>query len=203
MKGLVRLEQALRRKFLVEDTVSLAALLSKASLREKISFEEIGVKKEAKEDFLLFLCSKRLLIPARTSQVSRSLAWENRLLIVKPGETYEMPNVVGCLVEIAEESGEWKPDYAVKRYLEHVGEKEAEKIVRLFRKLKEKMACSAISSRTNKVTPELLKECSEELGLNLDIDRTIAELKGGGVISPRLRGFLTYGIRYEINPSLL
>ncbi|RLG47519.1 MAG: hypothetical protein DRN90_04860, partial [Thermoproteota archaeon] len=60
-----------------------------------------------------------------------------------------------------------------------------------------------IKSRNNKIKPEDLKEISDKFELNLDIDSTIAKLKGAGVISPCLRGFMKYGIRYEVNPSLL
>jgi hypothetical protein len=203
MKDLNKLEQALERRFPGEKLSSLAKLLSTASEKGKITFEGIEAEKGAKEDHLLFLYGERLLIPTRTSQVSRSLAWEDRLLITKPRETYEMRNAIRYLIRNAEETGEWKPNYAVRRYLEDIGEIEVEKIVRLFQEVREKVVSSEILSKTKRITPELLKECSERLGLELNIDKTIAELKGGGIMSPCLRNFSSYGIRYEMNPSLL
>ncbi len=202
MKDLSRLERALEKRFPEEKIVSLARLLSMASEKGKASYEEIKAEKEAKEDLLLLVSSERLLLPTRTSRVSRTLAWEDRLLITKPGETFEMPNVIGYLIKNAEETEEWNPDCAVRSYLEDIGEPEAEKVVKLFLEVKEKVVSSEILSKTNKITPELLKESSEKLGLGLEIDKTIAELKGGGIIRPGLRNFSRYGIRYEINPSL-
>jgi len=50
------------------------------------------------------------------------------------------------------------------------------------------------------VTPDLIEEASEKTGLKSNIGRVIAELKGGGIISPCLRDPLR--LQYEINPSL-
>jgi hypothetical protein len=203
MKSVNKLAQVLKRRFPEEETVSLATLLSIASKKEEVSYEEIKVKKETKDCLLLLAYNKRLLLPIRTSQVSRTLAWEDRILTPKPGETYEVPNVIRYLIRKAEETGQWRPYYAVRRYLEDIGEPETDKILRLFQEVKKKVANSKFLSKTNKITPRLLKECSEKLGLELDIDKTIAELKGGGIISPSLRNFSRFGIRYEINPSLV
>jgi hypothetical protein len=203
MERLNRLGRILKRKFSGEEVGSLALLLSLASEKGRVSYEEIEGEREKKENLLLLVYNVRLLLPVRTSQVSKTLAWEDRLLITKPGEMYEMPNVIRYLIRHAEETGEWRPDYAVKRYLENIEEPETEKILKLFQKVKERVADSKVLSKTNKVTPELLKESSEKLGLELDMDKTIAELKGGGIISPCLRNFSRYGIQYEINPSLL
>ena len=41
------------------------------------------------------------------------------------------------------------------------------------------MADSKVLSKTYRVTPELMKESSEKLELELDMDKVIAELKGG------------------------
>ena len=203
MKNINKLAQVLKRRFPEEETGSLATLLSTASKKEEVYYEEIKVKKETKDGLLLLAYNKRLLLPTRTSQVSRTLAWEDRILTPKPGETYEMPNVIRYLIRKAEETGQWRPYYAVRRYLEDIGEPETDKILRLFQEVKKKVANSKILSKTNKITPQLLKECSEKLGLELDIAKTIAELKGGGIISPCLHNFSRFGIRYEINPSLL
>jgi hypothetical protein len=203
MKSINKLAQVLKRRFPEEETGSLATLLSIASKKEEVSYEEIKVKKETKDGLLLLAYNKRLLLPIRTSQVSRTLAWEDRILTPKPGEKYEMPNVIRYLIRKAEETGQWRPYYAVRRYLEDIGEPEADKILRLFQEVEKKVANSKILSKTNKISPQLLKACSEKLGLELDIDKTIAELKGGGIISPYLRNFSRFRIRYEINPSLV
>lgn len=58
-------------------------------------------------------------------------------------------------------------------------------------------------ARENKISPHLLKKIENDLGLELKVGRVIAELKGGGIISPCLRESIRTGtIQYEINPSL-
>jgi hypothetical protein len=51
------------------------------------------------------------------------------------------------------------------------------------------------------VTPEHLLRAADELNLAAEIGRIIAELKGGGIISPCLRD--PSHLLYEINPSLI
>lgn len=200
MCSLSKLKKVLEKMFPEEDTESLAKILSLASKRGKVSYEEIEALKE-REELLLLTYNKRLLLPTRTSQVSKSLAWEDRILVPKTGEAYEMPNVIRYLVRDAEETGEWRPDYAVRKYLKDIEEAEAEKVLKLFQEVKRRVTRSEILSKTGKITPQLLKETSEELKLGLDINKTIAELKGGGIISPSLRKF-RFRLLYEINPSL-
>ena len=193
-----KLERILEEKFPDEASSSLARALSLALEKGRISYEEIESIGCSLEELLLAF-KERLLIPARTSQVSRTLAWEDRILAPKKGETYEMPNVIRYLLSYAEKTGKWDPALAVKKYFEEMGDPEADKMVKLFLGLKKRV----IKSRNNKIKPEDLKEISGKLELNLDTDSTIAKLKGAGVISPCLRGFMKYGIRYEVNPSLL
>jgi len=189
-----KLRQALEKIFPGEDTSSLARILLTASSKDKISYEEIISMGSSVED-LLFAFNERLLIPTRTSDSSRSIAWEDRVLIPRKGEEFEMPNVVRYLVIHAERTGKWDPEYAVRRYFEDMGDPEGDKIVRLFAELR-------IRARANRITPEDLKEISNRLKLNLDVDATIAKLKGAGIISPCLHTFIRHGIRYELNPSL-
>jgi len=44
-------------------------------------------------------------------------------------EKYEMPHVIRNLVRNAEKNGKWSPDYAIKKYLEDIGESESDKIL--------------------------------------------------------------------------
>jgi len=188
-----RLEEALRRRFPREDIKTLSEVLSFAAKKRKIRYEEITVREDEKLDILLFLEKERLLLPSKTS---KSLAWEDRELTPKLGEEYEMPNVIIHLIKKAEETGEWNPNYAVKRYMEDIGEPEAEKILELLNRVKEK-------AEGKEITPEILEEVSGKLGLRSKLGRIIAELKGGGIISPCLRRFIQRrSVLYEINPSL-
>jgi len=191
-----RLEEALKRRYPNEDVNLLAEILRKAVKKEKISYEEIDVQEEVKEDLLLFLVGERLLLP---NKIWKTLAWDDRVFTPKHGEVYTVPNVVKHLVRKAEETGEWDPEYAVKNYLEEIGEREVDKITKLFRKVKEKVRMGE-----NKLTPEVLKESLNELGFDLNIEKVIIEFKGGGIISPHLRDSLrSKQLKYEINPSCL
>ena len=184
------LEEALKKRFPEDDVKPIAEILSIASEKGSITYDEMGIQEDRKDDLLL-LDKERLLIPARTS---RSLAWEDRMMIFRSGEVFEAPHVIGHLIRYVEETGEWDPDHAVRMYLEEIGEKSPEKILSLFNKVKE-------NSVYNRITPEVMLKASDKLNLTTDLGRIIAELKGGGIISPCLRE--PSRLLYEINPSLV
>ncbi len=181
--------EVLRERFPGLDAPSLAKVLLLAAERGKVSYEEaVG------DELLLFAEEERLLLPVRTS---RGLAWEDRVLVLASGEEYEMPTVVRHLVLRAAEAGDWDPEYAVRRYLEEIGEAEVERVLDLLHRVLEE------GRRTGRVSAEQLRRYAEEVGLSSSLSRLIAELKGGGVISPCLRASLPSGpLQYEINPSL-
>jgi hypothetical protein len=185
------LEEALKNLFPEENMECLVEIASLAAEKGRICYDEIEMQEAVKVDLLLLLDMKKILIPFQTS---KTIAWEDRVLTFKPGEVYEMPHVIRHLIRKAEETGEWKPDYALRMYLKEIGEPEPEKITALFDKVKENV-------KQNKVTPEILLKASEELNLESKIGTIIAELKGGGIISPCLRD--PSRLRYEINPSLI
>lgn len=84
------LEEILRKGFLCEVTGSLAKMLVMASRKGRISYEAIqgyGGSLEA----LLLAFNERMLLPIRTSRVSKGLTWEDRILFSKRGEIYELP----------------------------------------------------------------------------------------------------------------
>jgi hypothetical protein len=191
LKG--KLERALRKRFPKEKVGLLAEILSISGRKKEISYEEIVVRKEVKDELLLFAEGERLLLP----NAMKSLAWDDRFLTLRLGEKYKMPNVVEYLVENAGRTGEWDPDYAIERYLREIGENEAGSVMKIFNKVEEKI-------KGSKLTPETLKESLNELGLKMNIEKVIIELKGGGIISPCLRDSERTGhLQYEINPSCL
>jgi len=105
----------------------------------------------------------------------------------------QVPHVIRNLVRNAEKKGRWSPEYAIRKYLEDIGGPEADKILEFFKLIRK-------NAGGGKVTPDLIEEASEKTGLKSNIGRVIAELKGGGIISPYLRDPLH--LQYEINPSL-
>jgi len=172
---------------------ALAEILSLCAEKRKVRYEDIELKEDLKAEALLLLERERLLLPSETS---KSLAWEDRVLIPEAGREYEMPNVIVYLIKKAEESGEWNPNYAVERCLKEAGEKEAEKVLDLFNMVKE-------MSERGVVTPDILEKAAEKLSLISRIGTVIAELKGCGIISPCLREATKRGtLIYEVNPSL-
>lgn len=175
----------------------LARVLAHAAETGKVSYSETEkIAKTNPEDALLVGNEWRLLLPVRTF---RSSAWEDRMFLAEPGEMYEVPNIVGFLVENAGRTGQWAPDDALSDLFRLAGDPEWERIPMLVDRLGKR-------SEDNKVNAVQIKEICCELGLGDRVDALIAELKGSGVMSPKL-GSLSEVARagspiYELNPSL-
>ncbi len=202
MESLNRLREALKRQFPGEQTTILATTLASASKKGKISYEEIDCNEETKQSLLLLAYKERLLLPIKTSEASMSLAWQDRILVAKPGEIYEMPNVIRHLINHAKETGEWNPEIAVKKYLEEIAEPEAEKMLTVFKEMRREIINSTQHPTTVRITPNLIKQAAEKHTLKVNMNKLIVEFKGGGVISPCISNPSKEGITYEINPSL-
>jgi len=189
-----RLEKALKARFPGENSSSLAEILLEASLKGVVSYEDLEGLEDL-EDLMLLAHRQRLLIPLRISAVLRSLSWDSRILLLKPGETYEMPPVVRFLVREAEKTGKWLPLKALLQCLLELGEEKPLTIVKATR-----MIMMRAARRNLKIRAEEVERIASKLGLNAG--SLIAKLKGAGVLSPCSRGFLSRGILYEVNPSL-
>ena len=181
-----------------ELTNRLAQVLARASERGRGSYREVEkmVNGDA-EDVLLLGDEWRLLLPVRTL---KSAAWEDRLLLCEPGELYEVPNIIGCLVEEASKTGSWDTEHAITRLFKGMGEPAWERIPKLVEELGKQ-------SKDYRVTASQIKTACNELDLGDKVDALIAELKTGGVMSLEL-GSITEVSRagipiYELNPSLL
>lgn len=184
------LVKALRNVFPEEDQAPLIEILLLAAEKDKIQNNEIQVPEPVKEDLLILLERERVLIPFETS---KTIAWEDRVLTFKSGETYKAPHIIKHLLNRAEETGELDPSYAFKKYLREVGEPEPEKLSIFFNKVLENIEKGRISAM-------MLSEIAKELSLEHRMGTIIAELKGGGVISPCLRNPST--LSYEVNSFL-
>jgi hypothetical protein len=179
----------LRERYPEVDALVLADILSLASEKGKISYDDIELREDLKEDLLLDLEKDRILIPYNTS---KTMAWEDRLLVFKPGELYEMPLVIRHLIRIARDKGVWDPSLAMESSLVEIGESEPEKIRVLFEKV-------LTGIEINVITPEDFMKNAVDLDNKVCL--VIAELKSAGIISPCLRR--PYKLRYEVNPSLI
>jgi len=180
-----------------ELTSCLASVLVKASKRGSISYREVDkIVNDNTEDILLLGNEWRLLLPVRTL---KSAAWEDRLLLCEPGELYEVPNIARYLVEEATKTERWDPERAITRIFKEMGEPAWERMPKLVERLEEQ-------AKDYRVTASQIKKICSDLGLGDRVDMLIAELKGSGVMSPKL-GSLAEVSRagtpiYELNPSL-
>jgi len=192
------LENALRWLLKSGELAScLASVLGRASKMGRMSYQEIDkVFSDRAEDVLLLGSEWRLLLPVRTV---KSAAWEDRLLLCKPEESYEVPNIIRYIVEGAGKTGYWDPADAIIRLFKEMGEPAWERMPKLIERLGEKAIDHRISAA------QIRKTCIE-LGMENRVDMLIAELKGSGVMSPKLGSFAEVNREgsplYELNPSL-
>jgi hypothetical protein len=180
-----------------ELTSRLASVLAHASKRGRIPYREVSkIANDNAEDVLLLGNEWRLLLPVRTV---KSAAWEDRLLLCKPGESYEVPNIARYLVEEATKTGHWNPERAITKVFKEMGETAWEKMPKLVERLEEQAV-------DYKVTAIQIKKICSDLDLWDRVDALIAGLKASGVMSPKLSSIAEVSREgtpiYELNPSL-
>lgn len=194
-----RLEKALSRILgAVKSTRKLSQVLAYAAVKGTVSYQETKeIIKDDPEDILLLADKWRLLLPIRTT---KSSDWEDRVLMLKDGEKYEIPNLIRYLVKNALDTGKWDPEKSIIKLFKKFGEPDWEKITGLVRSIAEK----AINY---KITGNQIKEICLQFGLNDRTDGLIAELKAAGIISPKLASIPdVVGAQspiYELNPSVI
>jgi hypothetical protein len=181
-----------------ELTGSLAQILTCVSKEGRVTFHEVAeTVGDNAEEALLLGNEWRLILPMRTRRTS---AWEDRLLLFGPVELYEVPNIVRYLVENASETGLWELRVALSELFREMGDPDWNIIPRLVERLWEK-------SKNYRITAIQIKEICGGLGLGNRVDALIVELKGSGVISPKLRSPAEVSragaVIFELNPSLL
>jgi hypothetical protein len=193
-----KLVQVLGRLFKHDEfTGYFASVMARATERGSISYHEVEeIAGDRAEDVLLLSSEWRFLLPVRTL---KSAAWEDRLLLCESGEKYEVPNIVRCMVKKVSQTGEWNLEQAATELFKEMDEPEWEKMPKLVERLKEQ-------ARDYRISAIQIKEICSELGLEDRVDVLIAELKGSGVMSPKLSSLAEVSREgaplYEINPSL-
>ena len=194
-----RLERALSRILgAVKSTSKLSQVLAYASVNVTISYQKIKeIIKDDPEDVLLLADKWRLLLPVRTA---KSAGWEDRVLVLRDGEIYEIPNLIRYLVKNAIDTGQWNPEKSIIELFKKFGDPDWEKIPGLVRSIVEK----AIDY---KITGNQIKKICLKSGLNNRVDGLIAELKAAGIISPKLASIpdvvSAQSPIYELNPSVI
>jgi hypothetical protein len=193
-----KLEKALAR-LLEPDVLAspLAGILTYAYQKGKVSYTEAKkIAADDVEDVLLLGNKWRLLIPTR---IVKSGAWEDRLLLCEPGESYKLPNIVRYLVQNASNTGCWDSKYAIAEVFKEIEELAWQQMPELVAELGEQ-------ARDFQISAVQIRQICTEAGLGDKVDVLIAELKSTGVMSPKL-GSLAEVSRagaplYELNPSL-
>jgi hypothetical protein len=173
-------------------------VLAYAAVKGTVSYQEIKeIIKDDPEDFLLLADKWRLLLPVRTA---KSSGWEDRLLIIKNVEVYEIPNVIRYLVREAVKTGIWDPEKAIVKLFKELEDPDCTKIPGLVRSIVEEAV-------NHKIIGNQIKSICVQLGLGDRVDGIIAELKAAGIISPRLSSVPEVNRKgspiYELNPSVV
>jgi len=181
-----------------EITRKLSQVLAYAAVEGRMSYQKIKeIIKDDPEDVLLLADKWRLLLPVRTT---KSSGWEDRVLVLRDGEIYEIPNLIRYLVKNAIDTGRWDPEKTIIELFKEFGDPDWEKITGLVRSIAEK-------ATGYKITGNQIKEICLKSGLNDRTDGLIAELKAAGIISPKLGSIPeVLGAQspiYELNPSVI
>jgi hypothetical protein len=178
-------------------TSQLSRVLAFAAEKGTVSYQEIKeIIKDDPEDLLLLADERRLLLSVSTA---KSSSWEDRLLLLREGEKYEIPNIIRYLVKEGLHSGSWDAPKAIENLFKDLGDSCWKTIPDLVRGIEEEALNHTISSNQ-------IKMICLQLGLSNKVDSLIAELKAAGIISPRLGSTPEVNRHgaplYELNPSV-
>jgi len=194
-----RLEKALRGILGTGEIIrKLSQVLAYAAVKGSVSYQEIKeIIKDDPEDVLLLAEKWRLLLAVRTT---KSSAWEDRLLLLKDGEIYEIPNLIRYLVKHALNTGIWDPENTITELFKEFEDPDWEQIPGFVESIVEKATDYKINSN------QIKKICIQS-GLSNRVDGLIAELKAAGIMSPKLGSIPdVLGAQspiYELNPSVI
>jgi len=151
---------------------------------------------DSTQDLLLFTWEQKLLIPQSSL---RCAEWDDRMMILAPGQTYEMPNIARYLVATALQTGRWEPSRAITALYRDMGSPDWEKMPALVRDL----AREAVNGTLRGT--QIAAVCTRNR-IKDSTGAMIAILKGGGIISPKLAPLGAAGTAntpiYELNPSI-
>jgi hypothetical protein len=178
-------------------TSRLSQVLAYAAAKQTVSYQELKeIIKDDPGDVLLLADEWRLLLAVRTA---KSSGWEDRLLLLKEGEIYAIPNVIRYLVKDALDTGRWDPEKATIELFKELGDPMWGQIPGVVRSIVEEAV-------NHTITGNQIKKICLHHGLSNRVDSLIAGLKVAGIISPKL-GSVPEVIRagspiYELNPSV-
>jgi len=200
---------------LFEESKDVAKLMYEilASGKDMISFGDIlfladkvvsdeSLKKELAEETVLSMYWWRMLLPIRMKHV-KCLSWENRLLLSDINEMFEIPSCIRYAFEGLCTRGTWDYEYSVYRYFSQIKEPYKNLILHIVNGLIEKTISNYYVTATS-----IREECKRQKFPSSRVGILIAELKGGGFISPLVFTPLPKILRlkeeplYELNKAL-
>jgi hypothetical protein len=179
-------------------TSNLCQVLAYAVGKGIVSYEEIKeIVNDDPEEVVFLAFEWRLLLPISTT---KSSSWEDRLLLLKYGEIYEIPNIIQYLLEDSLDTRKWQPEKGILRFFEELKDPDYKQIPVLVSGVTQEAV-------NNRITADKIKMICLRLGLGNRVDSLIAGLKAAGIISPRLRSVPEVNREgspiYELNPSVL
>jgi hypothetical protein len=200
------LQKALREYFFDENTKdkemvdSVAKILYNCSKNDDLTYKKIEnlTKKKDLTDLMFFINENKLLIPKES--FSKTMEWDDRTFLNISDETFEIPNVIKHLVTEALHSGFWNNEKAIIKTFKQIGDPNYKTMPILVKKLYQ-------YSKNYHISGTQIKRLCEELLLDDKVNSLISELKGSGVMSPKLTSSLFQSVKqkspiYKLNPSL-
>ncbi|MBS3732344.1 MAG: hypothetical protein KGY42_05490 [Desulfobacterales bacterium] len=187
------------RVLIGEDPLSapLAQVLADACARASISYDTVlAAAGPDAEELLLTAWAFKLLIPRRSAACGE---WDFRLLAMRPGEIYEMPNIGRYLVKNALKTGNWEVETAVADLYRDMDEPQ-------WRQIPELVGQLGKQAKQFTITAGGVHTACRNAGVYHRTGPLILVLKGGGILSPKLSARIApanhHGPIYELNPSL-
>ncbi|MHA1722554.1 MAG: hypothetical protein ACTSXW_05690 [Candidatus Baldrarchaeia archaeon] len=183
---------------LEEDRISFKDILF---LAEDITGDR-SLGKELAEETILSMYWWRMLLPIRMKHV-KNLSWENRLLLSDLDEIFEIPICIRYAFEGLCKNGTWDHEYSIYRYFSEIKEPCKDLILHVVNGLVEKTV-----SKYYVTASSIREECKRQNFPSSRVGILIAELKGGGFISPLVFSPLPKILRlkeeplYELNKAL-
>ncbi len=202
---ITNLKKALEAYFFKESRLnkelinSLSKILYHCSKKKKITFEEIKVLNEGDiTDLIFFINEKKLLIPRKT--FSGTMEWDDTFFLNNSNEIYEIPNIIKQMIREAINSGLWNPEKVIIKLFKKIGEKDYEKMPTLIKTLYQ-------YSKNYQIYGSQIKSKCDDMLLGDKVNSIISELKGTGIMSPKLSSSFFHSIQqkspiYELNPSI-
>ncbi|NQT73692.1 MAG: hypothetical protein HQ553_13130 [Chloroflexi bacterium] len=192
-KSFSNLVESLSNQFSADEARDLARLFSSSCQADSITYEELDLDAEVKDDIILLAYEERVLLPMKSR---RGSAWEDRILAFTEDERYHLPRVVRFLIEDARKSSQWNIDLAIGKALGEAGENNVNNMVDYLNRVKK------LSSKYE-VEVGVMQVICNELNLNIDMHDTLDRFVRCGIMSPRTQRSLHTGISiYEMNPCL-